>query len=204
MKFFSKIARKRIENTLWLLGSLVWAIAIIATSPPIIAVIVITTVVRIVVYARQIVLAKILWQEKRRINSQANAHQRGYILQRLKELPYVNDSYSTRDPLEEKTFTVRHHLDVRLSVIYTIEFVENEYIGPADIGNEYRRTVRSYQLSPKWSKIRYEEFVALRYSGKVEYHASEAKSEELDHLPDDVIESIEYALINWQPVLHDQ
>lgn len=204
MKSFSKTARKRTEKTLWLIGGLVWAAAVVATSPPVIAMIVITIAIVIVIYARQIALAKILWQEKRRIGSQANAHQRGYILQRLGGLPYINDSYSTRDPREEKTFTVRRHLDVRLSVIYSIEFVENEYVGPATIGNEYRRTTRSYQLSPKWSKIHYEESVSLRYSGKVKYHARQEKREELDHLPDNVIERIEYVLINWEPVLHDQ
>lgn len=204
MKIVSKFTRKRTKNTLWFLAYLVWAVGIIATSPPVTAAVVITGAIIIVIYARQIALAKILWQEKRRINSQPNAHQRGYILQRLRQLPYVNDSYSTRDPREEKTFTVRHHLDVGLSVIYSIEFVENEYVGPADIGNEYRRTSRSYQLSPKWSKIHYEESVAFRYSGKVEYHQREVKRQELDHLPDDVIEHIEYVLINWEPVLHDK
>jgi hypothetical protein len=140
------------------------------------------------------------WLEKRLIASQPNAHQRGYILQRLYQLPYENDAFSTRDPSEDKTFTVRHYLDERLAMTFVIEFVENEYISPASIGNVYKRTKRSYRLSPKRSAIHYEKSIGLRQSGSVEYYRRETMRQELDHLPDDVIEYVEYALLNWERV----
>ncbi|MNH49954.1 hypothetical protein D3C73_15510 [compost metagenome] len=179
---------------------LVFVVFIITTAPLIVGFAMVIVLGLLLVFSKPLLRGARLWQEKRRIASQPNAHQRGYILQRLRQLPYNNDdSFSARDLGEDNTLTVRHYLDECSVTAFIIEFVKNEYVGPADIGNEYRRTKHRYYLSPKRSTIKYEESTGLRRSGSVDYHKYEARHSELDHLPDEVIEHIEYALLNWEP-----
>lgn len=157
------------------------------------------------VYAKPIVRYKALWQNKRDIRLQANAHQRGYILQRLEMLPYSQmangvDGYAVRDPRTEVTLTISRHPDRHLGIRYLIEFTDEEYVSAAQIGNRYKCTSHSYVLSPKWSIVHYAETISFRLSDKTQYRDREETQKELDHLPDDVIERIELALNSWEPL----
>lgn len=151
-------------------------------------------------FSKQLTRTLAQWLEDWRIASQPNAHQRGYIIQRLRQLPYENDVFSTKDPREEKTFTVRHYLDERLVTVFLIEFTENKPFGRVDTCNKYQRTEHSYRLAPKRSRIHYEESTGCLRKGSTEYIARETARKKLDHLPDEVIGQIEHALINWEYV----
>ena len=151
-------------------------------------------------FSKQIADTVAQWLENQRIASQPNAHQRGYIIQRLRQLPYENDVFATRDPREDKAFTVRNYLDERLVTVFLIEFTENSYIGPVATGHEYQRTEHSYRLAPKRAIIHYEKSIGRLRNGSSEYRTRETARLKLDHLPDDVIENIEHALLNWEQV----
>lgn len=207
----SDTTRQRFHKAKWPLLFVVWSVLAFVVYPPAQAVVVFGAFTLCVVFAKRIVWWQMSLKQNKLIKAQPNTHQRGYILQRLSLLPYqdsdqVSDGtqiFMVRD-LKQHTVLTVYRMPVKyIGVAYKIEFTQREFVGPASIGNQYRYTTELYVLSPSWAEVRYTKVVSFRQSDASEYAEQEVTEEVLDHLPNEIIERIEYALLHWQAVSLD-
>lgn len=207
----SDTTRKRFHNVKWVALWTAWAILALAVSPAALAIPLVSFGLLFVIFSKRIAWWKISWQERRQIKAQPNVHQRGYILQRLAMLPYQESEqlsvgttiYTVSDADQTVTLSIYHKCASYAGDTYLIDFTHVEFVGAVTIGNQYRYTTDNYTVSSNMADIRYDRRVWLRESGQAERVECESTDAMLDHLPDEVIERVEYALLHWEVVSLD-
>lgn len=207
----SDTTRQRFHNAKWIPLYALWGILVFALLPFAETAVIVGVLVLLMVSIERIVWWQMSLKENKLIKAQPNTLQRGYILQRLNLLSYRG---SAQVPGNTQVYTARdlkHNTDLAIyripiayiGVVYKIDFTQREFVGAASIGNQYRYTTERYVLSPSFAEVRYVKIVSFHESDAFEYAEQETTEKALDHLPDEIVERIEYAILHWQTLSLD-
>lgn len=156
----------------------------------------------------------IVWSKRRReqklIHAQCNASERLYISQRLAMLPYGSakkyttheEVYSLQDPIDtESCLFVLRFPSQGTEKQYMIILSSRKYLGATDIGNRYERLTETFVLATDRAEIPYARQAVIYNSDPSQGVEREDNiSHNLQQMPDDVLDSIEHALIAWEPM----